>query len=115
MGGTLEMLRSPRDFAALQSGSRGRAHPLVAVRVRRNGLGQDRFGISTGKRVGGAVVRNRVRRRVREILRAWEHGGSSSWDILVVARPASADASFAELRAALVRLLTQTTTKEGSS
>lgn len=115
MARSLEMLRSPRDFAALQSGSRGRAHPLVAIRVRRNGLGQDRFGISTGKRVGGAVVRNRVRRRVREILRAWEHGGTASWDILVVARPASADASFAELRAALVRLLAQTTTKEGSS
>ena len=115
MGVALEMLRSPRDFAALQSGSRGRAHPLVAVRVRRNGLDRDRFGISTGKRVGGAVVRNRVRRRVREILRSWEHGGSVTWDILVVARPASADASFAELRAALMKLLTQTTTKDGST
>ena len=87
----------------------------MAVRVRRNGLDRDRFGISTGKRVGGAVVRNRVRRRVREILRAWEHGGTVSWDILVVARPASADASFTELRAALVKLLTQITTKEGST
>lgn len=107
------MLRSPRDFSALQSHGRGRAHPLVAVRVRRNGLEQDRFGISTGKRVGGAVVRNRVRRRLREILRAWDHSGTVRWDILIVARPGSAGASFSELQAALLKVLSQTITKEG--
>ncbi len=108
------MLRSRHDFAALQAGSRGRTHPLVAVRARRNDLDRDRFGISTGRRVGGAVVRNRVRRRIRGILRGWDHAGAA-WDILVVARPASADASYAELGAALTRLLTQITTKEGSA
>lgn len=109
------MLRSPRDFSALQSHGRGRAHPLVAVRVRRNGLEQDRFGISTGKRVGGAVARNRVRRRLREIVRAWDHSGTVRWDILIVARPGSAGASFAELQAALLGLLSQTITKEGTA
>jgi len=107
------MLRSPRDFSVLQSQGRGRTHPLVAVRVRRNGLDQDRFGISTGKRVGDAVVRNRVRRRLREILRAWDHSGTVRWDILIVARPGSAGASFGELQAALLKLLSQTITKEG--
>ena len=115
MAGTLEMLRSPRDFSTLQSRGRGRAHPLVAVRGRRNGLDQDRFGISTGKRVGGAVVRNRVRRRLREILRAWDHTGTVRWDILVVARPGSAGASFTDLRAAVLKLLSQTITKEGAT
>ena len=115
MGGTLDMLRSPRDFAALQSHGRGRALPIVAIRVRRNGLDRDRFGISTGKRVGGAVVRNRVRRRLREILRAWEHPGLPRWDILVVARPGSEGASFADLRAAVLKLLSQTITKEGTT
>ena len=115
MAGSLEMLRSPRDFSALQSHGRGRAHPLVAVRIRRNGLDRDRFGISTGKRVGGAVVRNRVRRRLRDILRGWDHAGTTRWDILVVARPDSAGASFPELRAALLRVLSQTITKEGTT
>jgi ribonuclease P protein component len=109
------MLRSPRDFAALQSEGRGRAHPLVAIRARRNGLETDRFGISTGKRLGTAVVRNRVRRRLREILRSWDHGAGSRWDILVVARPASAEASFVDLRGAVLKLLTQTVTKEGAT
>lgn len=102
------MLRAPRDFAALE-GVRGRAHPLLAVRARRNGLGLQRFGIATGRKVGPSVVRNRVRRRIREILRAWAGPVDAGWDILVVARAASATATFDELRAALTGLLGRTT------
>jgi ribonuclease P protein component len=105
------MLRSKRDFAALQAASRSRAHPMLIVRFRRNELGRDRFGISTGKRLGGAVVRNRVRRRIRETLRRMD-GTTVGWDVLVVARPASATASYAELREALQRLMRSLRTME---
>jgi ribonuclease P protein component len=70
-----------------------------------NGLDHDRFGISTGRRLGGAVERNRVRRRVRQLLREIERGSGPGCDILVVARPASTGATFGELRVALERLL----------
>ena len=88
------MLRAPRDFAALQADGRSRGHALMSVRVRRNELGRDRFAISTGKRVGGAVVRNRVRRRIKEILRHSVRPASTGWDVLVVCRPASAAAGL---------------------
>ncbi len=77
----------------------------MAVRFVPNARDHDRYGISTGRRLGGAVRRNRVRRRLREILRANPNDGGHGWDILIVARPASADASFDELRASLVRSL----------
>ncbi|MFO1540146.1 MAG: ribonuclease P protein component [Chloroflexota bacterium] len=108
MAAGLVMLRTPRDFAALE-GVRGRAHPLVSVRARRNDLGLQRFGIATGRKVGPSVVRNRVRRRIREILRAWAGPADAGWDILVVARPASATATFDDLRLALTGLLGRTT------
>ncbi len=114
MGGSLDMLRSKRDFAALQGASWSRAHPLLILRFRRNELGRDRFGISTGKRLGGAVVRNRVRRRIRETLRAMA-GPTSGWDVLVVARPASATATYTELRDALQRLMKALRTMEGTA
>ncbi|MDP8905329.1 MAG: ribonuclease P protein component, partial [Chloroflexota bacterium] len=57
----LDMLRSRLDFAALQSDSRSRTNPLLVLRYRRNGLDRTRYGISTGRRLGGAVVRNRIR------------------------------------------------------
>ena len=113
MAGTLEMLRSPRDFAALQELGRTRSHPLLTIRIRRNDLGGDRFGIATGRRLGSAVVRNRVRRRVREILRRIDPLDSSGWDVLIVPRPASVAATYAELRSAVEALLRSGLTKEG--
>ena len=104
-------LRSRRDFDRIGSLGRTRSGRLMVVRFVPNGRDHDRVGISTGRRLGGAVVRNAVRRRIREIVRRCDAllrppgTPSSGRDILIVARPASADASFADLQAALVPLL----------
>ena len=99
------MLRRREDFARLSTRGRTRADRLLVLHFLPNGLDHDRFGISTGRRLGGAVTRNRVRRRVREVLARLPATASPGWDILIVARATTADASFDELRAALVRLL----------
>lgn len=104
-GSPLEMLRARRDFAALQGSSKSKVHPLLAMRFAPNDLGRTRFGLSTGRRLGGAVVRNRVRRRLRAALRELAPGVEPGWDVLVVARPAAVDASSAEFQAVLDRLL----------
>jgi ribonuclease P protein component len=64
-----------------------------------------RFGISVKKTVGGAVVRNRIRRRIREILRRNRMEIPSGWDIVIHPRSSVAQAPFAPLEAELVRLL----------
>ncbi len=64
-----------------------------------------RFGISVKKALGGAVVRNRIRRRVREILRCNRTEIPSGWDIVIHPRRSVAQAPFAPLQAELVRLL----------
>jgi ribonuclease P protein component len=56
--------------------------------------------------VGPAVLRNRLRRRVREVFRRWpERGQIGSWDLVVHLNPAARTASFDELQAELLRLL----------
>ena len=102
---TPEMLRAAKDFAALQLSQRSRSDRLLVARFASNGLDRTRFGISTGRRVGGAVVRNRIRRRIREGLRALAPRITPGWDVLVVVRPAGAMASQAELAATIERLL----------
>jgi len=64
-----------------------------------------RFGISIKKALGGAVVRNRIRRRIREILRRNRTEIPTGWDIVIHPRPTVAQAAFAPLEAELVRLL----------
>ena len=64
-----------------------------------------RFGISVKKALGGAVLRNRIRRRIREILRRNRTEIPSGWDIVIHPRRSVAQAPFAPLEAELLRLL----------
>lgn len=101
----LDMLRSAADFQQIQSHSRSRSHPLLMMRYRRNGLDRTRYGISTGRKVGSAVVRNGIRRRLRTILRGLDADVERGYDILLVCRPASATVKQADLDTALRQLL----------
>ncbi len=101
----LDMLRATSDFRAIQSGSRSRAHPLLLLRYRRNELERTRYGISTSRRIGSAVVRNRLRRRLRTVLRQLDPDIERGWDLLLIARAEAAGASQAQLAEAVERLV----------
>jgi ribonuclease P protein component len=66
---------------------------------------ESRIGLSTPRTLGGAVQRNRVRRRLRELVRARLERIGPGWDLLLIARPAAGEASHAELGAAIDALL----------
>ena len=99
------MLRSASDFAAVGRSDVIRSDSRISARFVRTGRDGTRFGISTSRRLGGAVVRNRIRRRIRESLRALSPRVAPGFDILLVARQGSITASQLELTATLERLL----------
>ena len=101
----LVMLSNPEDFAALQGEGTVRSHSLLVVRIRRTDLEVTRFGFSTGRKLGGAVVRNRVRRRLREALRVMAPSFQPGWDVLIIARPPVIAADYHTLAGALQNLL----------
>jgi ribonuclease P protein component len=70
---------------------------FVVITAPRQG-GISRIGITASKRVGGAVVRNRIKRLVREFFRRHQHGLTPPRDVLVIARPAAADATYVAVR-----------------
>jgi ribonuclease P protein component len=98
-------LASEADFRRTRSEGRSWAHPLLGIHARRSGSARFRAGIAVGKRVGGAVQRNRVKRRLREHLRHRLAELTPGWDVVISARPPAADATFAELGRALDLLL----------
>jgi ribonuclease P protein component len=99
------MLSRPQDFEALQREGMLRSNALLTARIRRNDLDATRFGLSTGRRLGGAVIRNRVRRRLREALRVMAPSFQPGWDVLIIARPALVEADHETLVETLRRLL----------
>lgn len=82
----------------------GYANGLMVLYARKNRLGCNRVGVTVSKKLGGAVVRNRVRRRLREVYRLNEDRFLPGWDIVVVARSQCVNASFQNLTKAYLSL-----------
>ena len=87
-----------------RGGGRRSAAQFV-VFYRANGGQQSRFGSSVKKQIGNAVVRNRIRRRIREILRRNSSEIPSGWDVVIHPRRSVVRAKFAQLEAELLNLL----------
>ena len=86
--------------------SRGKtaADSRLALYVRRNGQKNNRLGLTVSTKVGCAVVRNRVRRRLREIYRLNEDKLVSGVDLVVVARVRAADSDYHQLERSFLKL-----------
>ena len=101
----LPMLRRRADFEAIGRHGTARSTPLLVLRWLRTERGETRIGLSTPRSLGGSVQRNRVRRRLRSLLRERIGRIGPGWDLLLIARPGAGDASQAELGAAIDALL----------
>ena len=98
-------LRRRADFAAAYRSGKVEGSRLLVVRVRPNGGPKTRFGFVAGKVVGGAVVRNKVKRRLRAACEGLQI--VEGLDIVIGARRTAAEADYAALHRSLVTLLTK--------
>lgn len=100
-----QYLTRSKDYALVYEKGSSWASNLMVLKALPNQLALSRYGFSVSKRLGGAVVRNRVKRRMREILRALPL--EAGWDIIFIARPKAATASFADLEKAVRGLVSR--------
>lgn len=103
-------LRSRHEFTAVQEGGRRVAARYMTLLGRPNALDRDRLGVVASRKVGGAVVRNRAKRRLREVFRrglAADGGtpGDRTLDVVAIARRELVDAPFAAVEADFQRAL----------
>jgi ribonuclease P protein component len=100
-----EYLTKSEQYAEVYNKGSSWISDLMVMKALPNGLTFSRYGFSVSRRVGGAVVRNQVKRRLREILRSapLEPG----WDIMFIARPKVAGASFASVEKSVHGLLSR--------
>lgn len=98
-------LKENHLFRRLYAKGKSAASPLLAVYVRGNGRRENRLGLTVGTKVGKAVRRNKVRRRIREAYRIHEGAVIPGFDVVVVARTRAAFSSYAQIERDLLRLL----------
>ena len=96
-------LTKPEQYSLVYNKGSSWISSLVVMKALPNGLSLSRYGFSVSRRVGKAVVRNRVKRLLREILR--QTPLQSGWDIIFIARPAAATADYASLEKSVNDLL----------
>ena len=82
----------------------GQGNAYLVLYARKNRTESNRVGITVGKKLGKAHIRNRTRRRLREIYRLNEEKFQPGWDIVIVARSKSVAADFVKLTKAYLQL-----------
>ena len=97
-----QRLRKRADFDFVRSRGKRVSDRHFVLIVAPSELAQTRWGLAVSRRVGNAVVRNRVKRKIRESIR--DIRSETGLDVIVSARPAAADAGSESVRRSLYKL-----------
>jgi ribonuclease P protein component len=100
-----ERLTKPEQYTLVYNEGTTQTDRYLVIKAISNRLEFSRYGISVSKRVGKAVVRNRVKRILREILRLSQM--SPGWDIILIARSPAAGTDYHQLSKSVTNLLSR--------
>lgn len=90
-------LKKNSDFRRLYNRGKSAVTPHMVLYCRRSGSSVNRFGFTVSTKLGHAVVRNRVRRRLREVVRLNSGSVKTGYDIVIVARTRCINAKFSHI------------------
>ena len=97
-----DTLKLNYEFHRLYSKGKSAVTPFLVVYARKSKRPGNRIGFTVSTKLGHAVVRNRVRRRLREIYRLHEDEFLWGTDLVIVARAAAVNASYRQLERAML-------------
>ena len=95
------------EFRRIYRKGRSAVSPCLVVYCQKNRRGQSRLGVTVSTKLGHAVVRNRVRRRLREIYRLNREKMPAGYDIIIVARVRAAETPYRKLERHYLRCLSE--------
>lgn len=102
-----DSLKKNYEFRRLYNKGKSAVTPYLVLYVRRTRRDNNRLGLTVSNKIGKAVVRNRIRRRLREIYRLREDKLCRGLDMVIVARGRSAEASYHQLEKAFEKACRQ--------
>lgn len=102
-----ESLKNNYEFKRLYLRGKKRANATLAVYCRKNKTDKNRLGITVGRKIGNAVERNRLRRRIKEAYRTNEKLFNKGFDIVIVGRTKAVFSDFRDIELSLRELFSE--------
>jgi ribonuclease P protein component len=101
----LYRIQKNAQFQKIRRHGKSYTNQILVLCAMPNGLSYSRFGFSVSSRIGNAVVRNRLKRRLREGIRLRQQTIEPGWDIVFIARRPIRNADYHQMDTAAARLL----------
>jgi ribonuclease P protein component len=98
-------LRSNMEFKRVYSGGKNYWNRNLVLYVKKNNVGNTRVGYSITKKIGNSVVRNKIRRRMKEIYRLNFSSIRGNYDLIFIPKKNVVDISYKELESAMLHIL----------
>lgn len=100
-------IRKDKEFRYVYQRGKSFANKYLVIYIMKNKSKENRFGISVSKKIGKAIVRNKVKRRIREAYRLNidEYLNGESYDIIFIARNPSKDCSYKDIEKSVINLV----------
>jgi len=93
------------EFINVYKSGRRFTSPFFTMYTKKNELGYSRLGVSVSKKVGNSVVRNRIKRRIKEIFRINYDFIKDGWDIVFSVKPPTAKLDYSSMEKEIITLL----------
>jgi len=98
-------IRKSRDFSRVYNRGRSKANPVLVMYVLENGREDNRIGVSVSRKVGKSVIRNRVKRRIKEAYRKYSDMSKKGYDLVLIARVRAKEVGYKDIEKWMADLL----------
>lgn len=102
---SMESLKRKEDFKRVYTRGKSQANSFLVVYKIKNGSNENRIGYSISKKVGKSVLRNKIRRRLKEIYRHHQEDFVLGYDLVVIVRVRAKEASYGQLETSFLKLM----------
>lgn len=103
------VVKENKDFSRIINGGKKRWNDVFSIYYDNNDYGDYRFGISVGKKVGNAVVRNKIKRQVRSIVDKYKNIYPKDRDYIIIIRKNYINLNFSEIEKKYIELMNKLT------